>query len=135
MDSGKKIRMENHLGEHRAEFVITRIYWERVYLVLEAGISPAADDLEFYLLTERASVKARMEAEKLQGGKLRLKVNVTNPGYCSCLPSDVYSLYACAGKEVLAKAAVSAAVSPAARLSSCGSRKIPITAIVRENTT
>ncbi|MCR4672239.1 MAG: CDP-glycerol glycerophosphotransferase family protein [Lachnospiraceae bacterium] len=111
MDGSRKIRMEDRRDEGRVTFVITEISWERVYLVIEAEIQPAAEGLEFFLVTEQGSVKAKMEAEEISGGKLRLRVNVTNPGYCSCLPSAVYSLYACDGNEIIAKAAVSSRIA------------------------
>ncbi|MCR4673219.1 MAG: CDP-glycerol glycerophosphotransferase family protein [Lachnospiraceae bacterium] len=82
----------------------------------EAGLEENAGELNepaelpkglaFYMLTAHYVLNAIMESEVRADGSFTLKVNITNPGYCKCLPSAVYSVFVCEGEYIVAHAEV-----------------------------
>jgi CDP-ribitol ribitolphosphotransferase len=105
--SNKPITMHNRVEENLVEVTIKKISWERIILHLYCHISYKEGyrpdkPLDFYAVTSFMKANAHMEVTDQGNGDVILSVNVTNPGYCQCLPDSVYHFVACCGDDILA---------------------------------
>ena len=110
------IMMKDRTGEGLVSAEIRDIRWERILLHLDVQIerknSSADADLQFYLVPQFYKANAVFDAEPGEGGLWHLTLNVTNPGYCLCLPTGHYSLVVCSGEDILSVATVSRELAP-----------------------
>ncbi len=108
--------MKNRIGEELVPAEIREISWDNILLRLDVQIArnslPAGRGIWFCMVSDQLTAGAVLEAEEETEGLLRLTLNVTNPGNCRCLPAGRYSLYACAGEDVLCRTALSPELAP-----------------------
>ena len=85
------IMMNNRIGEDLLTAEIQEINWERILLHMDVQITRkdyAADrDLQFYMVTGFFKANAIFDAVRGENDLWHLTLNVTNPGYCFCLPT------------------------------------------------
>lgn len=92
--------MKNLVKKHFVSAVVTQIGWERIWLHLEVQLSFSQEKMRkngefaFYLVDNRTlCAHARLQVvEAEENDRYHLRVNVTNPGNCRCLPSGLYTL-------------------------------------------
>ena len=110
------IMMNNRIGEDLLTAEIQEINWERILLHMDVQITRkdyAADrDLQFYMVTGFFKANAIFDAVRGENDLWHLTLNVTNPGYCFCLPTGHYSVVVCDGEDILSKATVSLDLAP-----------------------
>ena len=73
------------------------ITWERIHLHIAGELEPGerwADSLRFYLVSARGTVETAFEVERLDEGRFRLSLNVTNSGINRCIRNGTYKIYA-----------------------------------------
>ena len=104
----KEIMMENQIAEKRLTATIVGIRWERIIvhidLLLEYGDdSLRGEKFDVYAVDQKFHANARFKQTVLGGDKLRLSMNLTNPGNCRCLPMGSYFFYVCHKNIILAK--------------------------------
>ncbi len=129
--------MRNRLAEKRIRVTIREITWERVILHLTCRVEgienvDPARPLDFYAVTSFLKANAKFRAERIDekpgepadgnddrndreangGVTYRLSLNVTNPGYCRCLPTETYRFLVCQGNDILAAPEVSEELTP-----------------------
>ena len=110
------ILMNNRTEEELLTAVITEISWERILLHMDVQISrkelPEDRDLQFYMVTGFFKANAVFDAVRGENDLWHLTLNVTNPGYCFCLPTGHYSVVVCDGEDILSVAVVSEELAP-----------------------
>ncbi len=109
--------MNNCLNEHLLKTTVTNIKWERVTVYVDVKLeykdsSLRSLPLDFYAVNGLYDAKAFFEVEQLEEDKVRLSVNVTNPGDCFCLRMGTYSIMACQGDNILARCTVDPSIVP-----------------------
>ena len=102
-----KIEMHNRTAENRIRVTIQDITWERIIMHFTChvdGMENLNSDLplEFYAVTSFMKANAKFQAEVIGQNTYRLSLNVTNPGYCQCLPTEMYHFAVCQGNDILA---------------------------------
>ena len=112
-----RIPMRNRMDENVLAAQVTEISWERiiVHMTLELTPGPAFDPtipLDFYLVAAFFKANAKFKAEKLSDTRYHLSMNVTNPGYCLCVPTGTYAIYVCQGDDILASPEISPELAP-----------------------
>lgn len=105
--SMEPIIMHNRIDENLAAVTVQKISWERIILHLYCHVSykdgyRPDKPLDFYAVASYMKANAHLEVEEQGNGDVILSVNVTNPGYCQCLPDSIYHLIACCGDDILA---------------------------------
>lgn len=116
------ILMENRLAEGLIRATITDVEWERIHMHLTVdveysdGFDPATP-LDFYLVAAFLKANAKFRTERLSETTWRLSLNVTNMGAVMCVPTGTYSIYACAGTDILCAPEVAPSLAP--RLAEC----------------
>lgn len=103
--------MENLIDKRQITAKVTKITWERIWLYLDVRVTFAkeADQdtaLSFYLVNGMYEPKAKLKIIGTDGDIYKLKINITNPGNCLCLPQGTYSMIVCQKKRQMAKAEV-----------------------------
>ena len=110
------IMMNNRINEALIFAEIQEISWERILLHMDVQITRkdyAADrDLQFYMVAGFFKANAIFDALRGENDLWHLTLNVTNPGYCFCLPTGHYSVVVCDGKDILSMAQVSTELAP-----------------------
>ncbi len=115
--SAPRIPMVDRQGEHLVRATLTDIEWERIimHLTVEVETSDAFDPaqpLDFYLVAAFYKANAKFKIDKIEGNTYHLSLNVTNPGYCLCVPTGTYFLYICQGTDVLCNPEIGAELAP-----------------------
>jgi len=115
--SAPKIKMVNRLGENLVRATLTDIEWERiiVHMTLTVEVSPELQmdkPLDFYLVAAFSKANAKFKAEKTDETTYHLSLNVTNPGYCLCVPTGTYFIYICEGDDILCQPEIGAELAP-----------------------
>lgn len=111
------IPMKNRLSEHLVFAEVKDITWERIIchisiqVTCQNGFTPERP-LDFYLVTPYGKANAKLKQEKVEDGLYRLSINVTNPGYITCLPTGTYTIYGCHGNEILCAPQMSTDLAP-----------------------
>lgn len=111
------ICMQNQIPEQLISAEITNIRWERInmHLICKIKKSPSYNrtaPLEFYALTDFYRTNAKFKVLFHEDEVYELTLNITNPGYCKCLPSATYRIAVCTGEQILAIAEVSPDLAP-----------------------
>ncbi len=110
------IKMNDRSAEHLLSAEITDINWERIIIHMtvhvDYGTYPAGRPLRFFMVTGFYKANAVFDAEQTEHGIWHLKLNLTNPGYCFCLPTGNYSVVLCDGDDILCTVLVSEALAP-----------------------
>jgi len=100
------ILMNDRTADQLITATLTGIDWERIimHLTLKVEPSPAFDPsipLDFYLVTAYYKANGQFQVEQLDETTYRLTMNVTNPSYCSCIPTGTYSIVIAQGNDIL----------------------------------
>lgn len=108
----KTIVMTNRIGEGLAHAVITDIQWERIIMHLTVHVDTSSDydnsvPLSFFIVTGYNKANGMFKTEQTAPDTYILSMNVTNPGYCMCLPTGTYSILACQGDDILSSTEIS----------------------------
>lgn len=111
------IPMVNRIEEHLISATLTDIQWERIicHLTIEVQKSESFNPdlpLDFYLVAAFYKANAKLKVDKIDGSTYYLSVNVTNPGYCLCIPTGTYALLICQGHDVLCNPQIGAGLAP-----------------------
>lgn len=110
------IMMRDRSAEQLLSAEITDISWERIIIHMTVhvnyGTYPAGRPLRFFMVTGFYKANALFDAEETEPGIWHLKLNLTNPGYCFCLPTGHYSVVLCDGEDILCTVLVSEALAP-----------------------
>ena len=112
-----RILMNNRLSENLISATLTDIQWERIHmhLTVEVEFGPEFSPdtpLDFYLVAAFLKANAQFKTEKLSETTYRLSLNVTNMGAVMCVPTGTYTLYACAGTDIICAPEVSPELAP-----------------------
>ena len=115
------IELHSRLNEELISAAISEISWERIIMHLEVQIERTRRfveeygedrELQFYLVTDYARSNAYFDTEKTDDGGYVISLNITNPGYCRCLPKGTYKIYICAGNDILATPEIAPELAP-----------------------
>ncbi len=111
------IRLNDCSGARLVTATLTGIDWERIimHLTLHMDYAPDFDPsvpLEFYLVTAYYKPNGRFQAEQLDEQTYRLTMNVTNPSFCSCVPTGTYALVIIQGNNILGCPTVADELAP-----------------------
>lgn len=115
----KEIMMENQLHAKRLTATIVGIYWERVIVHIDVQLHFGDEALhgekfDVYAVDQKYRARARFKQTILAEDRIRLSMNMTNPGNCQCLPMGSYFLYVCRKQEILAKCVMAHELVPEA---------------------
>ncbi|MGN0709357.1 MAG: CDP-glycerol glycerophosphotransferase family protein [Anaerovoracaceae bacterium] len=110
-DAVPTVEMNDRIDEHLISARITDISWERIIMHLTLSVTfkegyEPSEPLEVYAVTSFMKANAHMEKEENEDGTYTLSLNVTNPGYCMCLPAETYHFIVCSGLDALAVAGI-----------------------------
>lgn len=103
-----RIKMKDLRADILISSQILSIEWERIIfkikikLHFKEGYTPKKK-LDFYLVTHYFRSNAKFKVEEEKDGVYELSLNITNPGYCSCLPKAAYSIFICEGDKILSE--------------------------------
>ncbi len=95
------------LGQNGLCVTVTDVAWERVHLSIFVKITQTGEErldpleLDFFAVNISGEAHVRFQKQKRSADELVLKVNITNPGNCQCIPAGTYTIYACKGEDVL----------------------------------
>ncbi|MCD7824947.1 MAG: CDP-glycerol glycerophosphotransferase family protein [Clostridiaceae bacterium] len=109
-------QMRNCINEKKFQAIVTGIEWERIHVHLDVKLiysNPEYSELPltFYAVNGLNKAKAMFKVSG-QGDKLRLSMNITNPGDCECLKMGTYSIIVCDEERILARCVVDPEISP-----------------------
>jgi len=116
-NSASLIPMVNRLDENLVRATLTDVEWERIicHLTMELDFSEKFDHsrpLDFYLVAAFHRANAKFKVDSIDGSTYHLSVNVTNPGYCLCIPTGTYFIYICQGEDILCSPQIGAELAP-----------------------
>lgn len=111
------IPMVNRLDERLIRATLTNIEWERIicHMTIDIETSENFDPtrpLDFYLVAAFYKANAKLKVDEIDGNTYHLSVNVTNPGYCLCIPTGTYALLICQGNDVLCNPEIGEELAP-----------------------
>lgn len=115
----QEIMMENQIYEKRLAATIVGICWERVIVHIDLRLEYGDEGLrgekfDVYAVDQKYRARARFKQTVLGEDRIRLSMNMTNPGNCQCLPMGSYFLYVCRKQEILAKCVMAHEIVPLA---------------------
>ncbi|MGN1383300.1 MAG: CDP-glycerol glycerophosphotransferase family protein [Eubacterium sp.] len=111
------IKMNNRIDEHLIRVTIQDITWERIIMHFTCHIDgleniDASRHLRFYAITSFYMANARYKVKKIDDATYDFSLNVTNPGYCRCLPIETYHFAVCQGHDILAVPEIAEDLAP-----------------------
>ena len=109
--------MKNCLEEQRVKATIIGMEWERVTVHMEVQLELVDEQLEkdsliYYAVNGLYKAKAMFKVDYLDDNRVKLSMNITNPGDCQCLRMGTYSILVCDNGRILAKCMVDPAIVP-----------------------
>ncbi len=109
--------MKNCLEEQRVKATIIGMEWERVTVHMEVQLELVDEQLEkdsliYYAVNGLYKAKAMFKVVYLDDNRVKLSMNITNPGDCQCLRMGTYSILVCDNGRILAKCMVDPAIVP-----------------------
>ncbi len=115
----KEIMMENQIDRKRLTATIVGIHWERIIVHIDLQLEYGDDTLrgekfEVYAVDQKFHANARFKQKVIDDNRIRISMNMTNPGNCRCLPMGSYFLYVCRKQEILARCAMAHELVPEA---------------------
>ena len=92
--------MKNCLEEQRVKATIIGMEWERVTVHMEVQLELVDEQLEkdsliYYAVNGLYKAKAMFKVVYLDDNRVKLSMNITNPGDCQCLRMGTYSILVC----------------------------------------
>lgn len=112
----KRIQMKDLRDRKFFDSQIISIEWERIIVRIKIRIQfkegyLPKKGLDFFLVTQYFRSNAKFKVEAIHDGIYELSLNITNPGYCSCLPEAAYSILICEENNILSEPHVSPEVA------------------------
>jgi len=109
--------MKNCLEEQRVKATIIGMEWERVTVHMEVQLEVTDEQIEkdsliYYAVNGLYKAKAMFKVAFLEDNRVKLSMNITNPGDCQCLRMGTYSILVCDKKRILAKCMVDPSIVP-----------------------
>ena len=99
--------MKNVIDKNYVSVRIVNIEWERVFVVFDLAVDvnnyAKDEELEFYIVNNLGSAKAKLNLIQKENQIYRLKLNLTNNGENRCVPIGTYRIFLCCKEEVLAE--------------------------------
>lgn len=115
--SESTIIMNNKTGDNLVKAVITDIQWERI--IMHITVKFEKNDAfsgeiypDFYLVTAFNKSNGKFKSEKISDDTYIISMNVTNPGYCMCIPTGTYSVMVCRNNDILTQCEVDGNICP-----------------------
>ncbi|MCH4006723.1 MAG: CDP-glycerol glycerophosphotransferase family protein [Eubacterium sp.] len=111
------IKMNNRVDEHLIRVTIQDIRWERIIMHFTCHVEglenlDPSKHLRFYAITSFYMANAKYKAKKIDDNTYDFSLNVTNPGYCRCLPIETYHFAVCVEDDILAIPEISEDLAP-----------------------
>lgn len=93
-----------------------KVFWKSIYLLIEVqAFFPKREDsgsVAFYAVDQDGRAQARFDCQAVSDTHFRLRLNITNNGYCRCLPAGEYSVAVCCGNTPAAVVGVDNGLLP-----------------------
>lgn len=96
---------------------ITDIQWERILMHLTVKVEYGKNfdknkPLDFYLVAAFYKTNGKFKSEQIDENTFRITMNITNPGYCLCIPTGTYGIFVCQGKNILSRPEIAPELAP-----------------------
>ncbi len=107
MESESILHLQNNIDSNTVKAEITDIQWERIIVKLYTTLTYSANikpfPVDFYMVNRFYKANVKMDCVKIDDNHVILTVNVTNPGYCRCIPGGTYAVFGVNGDEIVTK--------------------------------
>ena len=111
------MKMKNCMDEHLIKAAVVGMQWERVIVHIDVQLTYKDEQtkqlpITYYAVNGLCKAKAMFQVTDLGNDKVRLSMNITNPGDCRCLRMGTYSLVVCDEERILARCVVDPSIVP-----------------------
>ena len=109
--------MKNCMDEQLIKATIVGMKWERVIVHMDVQLTYKDEQVKklpitYYAVNGLYKARAMFKVSDLGNDKIRLSLNITNPGDCQCLRMGTYSILVCDEERILGRCVVDPSIVP-----------------------
>lgn len=117
IENSERILMTDGREKSPLKATITDIQWERILMHITIKMEYGKDfdhekPLDFYLVAAFYKTNGKFVSEKIDDNTYRITMNITNPGYCLCIPTGTYGIFVCQGGRILSRPEIAPELAP-----------------------